>query len=214
MAKVVKSVGAGSPQEQLFSSLTLSVRTKLHLGIIQYYKTEFASSLEAFDSVLGHHYEGARNLERAIQCYERASAAEYAEGNFRDAIMNYSNLLRVSSIKRKVCKSTQLYKKNRSYTLCICTWLAYAAASECHILHFRKSLNTFDQAIDTLHQHALCKVPPTFCIKMSRRTKLIMRIKSMQAKIEKYLLAKSQKTKGVDLAILKSDVFKDFPPEV
>ena len=36
----------------------------------------------------------------------------------------------------------------------------------------------------------------------------------MQAKIEKYLLAKSQKTKGVDLAILKSDVFKDFPPEV
>ena len=60
--KVSESYYFASPEvrEQLFSSLTLSVRTKLHLGIIQYYKTEFASSLEAFDSVLGHHYEGRR----------------------------------------------------------------------------------------------------------------------------------------------------------
>ena len=214
--EVSKSYYFESPivREQLFSSLPLSIRTKLHRGMIQYYKTEFASSIEAFNSVLGHHYEGSRDYTRAIQCYERASLTEYAEGNFRDAIMNYSNLLRVSSIKRKVCKSTQLYRKTRSSVLCICTWLAYCAASECHILRFRKSSDTFDQAIRTLHQNSKCIVSPLSCIQMTKRTKLIMHIKSMQSKVEKYLLAKSKKTKGIDLTILKADIFQDFPPEV
>ena len=69
------------------------------------------SNIEAFDSVLGHHYEGSRDLAHAIQCYERASAAEYAEGNFRDAIMNYSNLCMYLPSKEKSAKVRSYIRK-------------------------------------------------------------------------------------------------------
>ena len=165
----------------------------------------------------------ARSIDGDKTFYKASNQNELLNGGVAASKYVYSsdklNTSSLPSISLFLCQVISVYGISLSLKTLVslqlyCMRLAYAAASECHILHFRKSLNTFDQAIHTLHNHAICKVPPYFCVKMSRRTKLKMRIKSMQARVEKYLLAKSQKTKGLDLSILKADVFKDFPPEL
>ena len=212
--KITKSYHFTSPKvrDRLFSSLTFSSRTKMHLGIVKYYKKTFRENIKEFYSVLGHHYEGSQNYVKAIKYYEDASIEEYTDGNYRDAVMNYSNLIRLSSMKKRLCKHTNLYKTLASKTLCICTWLGYFAASECHILHFTNSLKLFNKAIEMLNSHTLFRNPLFFCTRMSGRRNLLQRIRSMQTKVQKLIQGKIIKNKSLDIKGMERDIFEDFPP--
>jgi hypothetical protein len=212
--RVTKSYHFTSPKvrDQLFSSLTFSDRTKMHLGIIAYYNKSFGESIKEFYSILGHHYEGSQDYASAIKYYEDASIDEYTDGNYRDAILNFSNLIRLAKKKKKVCKHTKLFKTVKSTTLCICTWLGYFAASECHVLHFHNSLKLLDRAMDILSLHSICNNPMFFCSRMAQRTRLIQQIKSMQGKVKSYLHSKIVKNKSLNMRGMEQEIFEDFPP--
>eukprot|EP00943_MAST-04B_sp_MAST-4B-sp1_P006589 g6589.t1 len=161
---------------------------------------------------INHHYEGSQDYSSAIKYYEDASIDEYTDGNYRDAVLNFSNLIRLAKKKKKVCKDTKLFKTVKSSTLCICTWLGYFAASECHVLHFHNSLKLLDKAMDILSLHSICNSAMFFCSRMAQRTRLIQQIKSMQVKVKSYLRDKIVKNKSLDMRGMEQEIFEDFPP--
>lgn len=82
-------------QEVAYNLMLFAQRRELHQAIAGWYESRYADDLSSVYPLLAHHWAQARELERAMTCYEQAGLQALHGGAYQEAVHFFRRLLQL-----------------------------------------------------------------------------------------------------------------------